>query len=345
MDYYQGEAVFVSPHTLRIGDDQISARRLVIAAGCRPRIPRIEGLAEVDFWTSDEALRPPAQPKSLIIIGGGFIAVELAHFYGALGTEVTIIQRSPWLLSREDEDISRVFTEIFSDKYRVLTGTSVNEVSRTGEGNKKVAVTDRSGKVFELEADTLLIATGLQPNTDLLGLEKTKMELDEKGYVKTDEFLATTQDGAWALGDIIGRYPFRHTANREAKILAQNLGGGTKIAMNYHAKPRAVFSSPQVASVGFTEQQARSRNLNYEVRKLPFTGTAMGEAIGAEKGFVKYIVLPEEGRIAGCHILGPQASILIHEVVVAMVTGGGVDSILNAVHIHPSLSEVMQWGL
>lgn len=345
MEYYKGEGVFTSPHTLLIGDEEISARRFVIAAGCRPRIPTINGLAEVDFWTSTEALRPSAQPESLVIIGGGYIAVELAHFYGALGTQVTIIQRSPFLLSREDEDVSRVFTEIFSEKYRVLTGTEVNGVSRTGEGHKKVTVTGGDGRVMDLEADALLVATGLTPNTDFLGLENTEMEMDEQGYVKTDEYLATTQKGAWALGDIIGTAPFKHAANREANIVAYNLTAEEKIAMNYSVMPHAIFSSPQVAAVGLTEQEASSLGLDYEVRKFAFTDTGMGEAIGADRSFVKYIVIPGEDRLAGCHILGPQASILIHEVVVAMVTAESIEAILRAIHIHPSLSEVVQWGL
>ncbi|MFP3983678.1 MAG: dihydrolipoyl dehydrogenase family protein [Desulfurivibrionaceae bacterium] len=345
-EYYQGEAVFCSPHTLLIGDEEISARRFVIAAGCRPRIPDINGLSEVDFWTSNEALRPPAQPESLIIIGGGYIAVELAHFYGALGTRVTLIQRSSHLLSREDEEVAAAFTEIFSTKYRVLTGASVNRVSRTDQGLKKVTVTDGSGRVSELEAECLLVATGLKPNTDILALENTYMERDEQGYVKTDEYLATTQPGTWALGDIIGRAPFKHAANREANTVAHNLIAQKKVAMDYSIMPHAVFSSPQVASVGLTEQEARSRGLDYEVRKFAYTDTAMGEAVGADQGFVKYIVFPEKGRIAGCHIIGPQASILIHEVIVAMMTGDqSIDAILGAVHIHPSLSEVVQWGL
>ncbi len=346
MEYYKGEAVFISPHTLQVGDGTISARRFVIAAGCRPRIPVIKGLSEVDFWTSTEALRPSSQPDSLLIIGGGYIAAEMAHFYGALGTEVTIVQRSPRLLSREDEDVSRVFTEIFSEKYRVLTGTTINEVSETGEGRIKIYATGESGEVFELEADRLLVATGLQPNSDILGLEHTEMEMDEKGYVKTDEYLETAQEGAWALGDIIGRAPFKHAANREARIVAHNLTGGHKIAMDYTAMPHAIFSSPQVAAVGLTEQGASSLDLDYEVRRFAFTDTGMGDAIGADRAFVKYILLPEEGRIAGCHILGPQAPVLIHEVIVAMMTGGqSIDAILTAIHIHPSLAEVVQWGL
>ncbi|ADH87273.1 dihydrolipoyl dehydrogenase family protein [Desulfurivibrio alkaliphilus] len=342
--YYKGEGAFLSPHELRVGDERITARRFVVAAGCRPLIPTIDGLDEVDFWTSDQALRPPAQPRTMIILGGGYIAVELAHFYGSMGTEVTIVQRSPRLLSREDEEIAEVLTEIFADRYRVLTGTEVNRVSQAGDGRKKVTVTS-NGKTFDLEADTLLVATGLQPNSDILKLENTEMEMDQQGYIKTDQHLATTQKDAWALGDIIGQAPFKHAANQEALVLARNLAGGEKFAMDYSAVPRAIFCSPQIASVGLTEQEARARQLKYEVRKFSFTDTAMGDAMGEDRGFIKYLLLPEKGRIVGCHIIGAQASILIHEVIVAMASGAGVNALLSAIHIHPSLSEVVQWGL
>ena len=345
MDYYKQETVFTGPDTLRVGDVEISGKRFVVAAGCRPFIPPIKGLGQVNYWTSTEALRPPGQPETLIIIGGGYIAVELAHFYGALGTDVTVLQRSDYLLSREDRDVSRIFTDVFSRKYRVITNATVEEVAQDRTGHKKVVITDRDGEKSTLRAEALLVATGLQPNTDILDLQKTDMELDERGYVKTDEYLATTQKGAWALGDIVGTAPFKHAANREADIVAHNLVGDHKVAMDYSIMPHAIFSLPQTASVGLTEQEVKALGIKYEITRFPYTHTAMGEAIGADEGFVKYII-DEDERILGCHILGPHAAILIHEVIVAMVTTDRrINGILSAIHIHPSLSEVIQWGL
>lgn len=342
---------FIGPKMVAIvGEDShdiLTAEKILIAAGARPRIPNIKGLEGTGYLTSDEALRLKKQPHTLTIIGGGYIACELAHFFGALGTKINIIQHNDVLIPNEDEAVSQKFTEIFSKKYNVYVGYETEYVSRENDNNTfhVVAKEDRSGKSLELVSDQLLIAAGRIPNSDTLDLEKTGVKLGEKGYIKTDRFLETEVNGIFALGDIIGRYLFKHTANHEAQYAYHNiLHPDKKIPVNYAAMPHAIFSSPQVASVGFTEQELKKACIKYQKSVYSYMNTAMGLALEDGDGFVKFLTDKTNRKILGCHIIGSEASILIHEVLVAMRAddnGGSLDNIIKTVHIHPALSEVV----
>jgi mycothione reductase len=346
LDLYKDTAWFTAPGTLRVGDKEITGKRILIAAGARPLIPSIEGLDGVDYWTSTEALRQTTQPRSLIIIGGGYVCAELGHFYGALGTEVTIVHRSERLLLREDLDISREFTRIFSGKNRVLLEHAVAGVRQESDGTKFVTVEDLQGKREILQAEAILIATGLQSNGDLLRLENTGVETDERGYIKVNEFLKTTEENVWAIGDIIGKAQYKHAANKEAQHVFWNMTSDHSHPMDYEVMPRAIFTSPQIAAVGPTEQEAEAMGMDYQVLKLDYLSTGMGVAIDARGCFVKLLIDPEESRIIACHILGPDASTLIHEVIVVMAAmQGDMAAITIATHIHPALSEVIQRAL
>jgi mycothione reductase len=260
---------FIGPKTIRISEDSdsiLTAEKILIAAGSRPRIPNIKGLEGTGYLTSDEALRLRKQPHTLTIIGGGYIACELAHFFGALGTKINIIQHKHLLIPDEDEEVSQKFTEVFSKKYDVCIGYETEYVSRQDNDNNKfhvIAKESVSGKPLELVSDQLLIAAGRIPNSDTLDLEKIGVRVREKGYIKTDRFLETNVSGIFALGDIIGRYLFKHNANHEAQYAFNNiLHPDKKIPVNYAAMPHAVFSSPQVAGVGLTEQELKKEGIS-----------------------------------------------------------------------------------
>lgn len=343
------ECKFIGPKTITIvGEDSnniITAEKILIAAGSRPRIPNIRGLEGTGYLTSDEALRLKKQPHTLTIIGGGYIACELAHFFGALGTKINIIQRKKFLIPNEDEEVSQKFTEIFSKKYSVYLSYETEYVSRENNKFHVVAKEDTSGKSLGIVSDQLLIAAGRIPNSDTLDLEKTGVRVNEKGYIKTDRFLETDVNGIFALGDIIGRYLFKHNANHEAQYAFNNiLHPSKKIPVNYAAMPHAIFSSPQVAGVGFTEQELKKEGIEYQKSVYSYINTAMGLALEDRDGFVKFLVDKMNGKILGCHIIGSEASILIHEVLVTMRAddnGGTLDNIIKTVHIHPALSEVV----
>lgn len=343
IDLYKTTGSFSATKTVQVGDQQITGDKILIAAGARPFIPPIPGLDTVDYWTSTEALRQTTQPKSLIIIGGGYIGMELGHFYGSLGTDITVIEAFDVLLSREDQEIAQTFTRLFSQKYNVFLGHRVLRVSQNEAGLKQVFFAKDGEAEQQVEAEAILVVTGTTPNTDTLNLENTTVQTTDRGYVITDEFMETTEKDIWALGDIVGKAPFKHGANYEAQIVLKNLQKPESAQADYTIIPHAVFSSPQIAGVGLTEEQAKEQGIAYEVRKKDYIKTGMGQAMLAEDSFVKCIVDPQENKILGCHIIGPEASTLIHEVVVAMtMAGGNISAITDTIHIHPALSEVVQ---
>ena len=257
---FSKECRFVSEKKLYIEEDVgeiITADKILIAAGTRPRIPHISGLKEAGYFTSDEVFRIKKQPRILTILGGGYIACELAHFFGALGTEVNILQRRDKLVPDEDEEVSQKFTEIFSKKYNVYLGYEATSVSKELRDNDKFHVNamkkiKSAEEPLDLVSDQLLIAVGRIPNSDTLDLHKTGVQVNDKGYILTDKYLETNVEGIFALGDIVGRYLFKHNANNEAQYAYNNIvSPKDKISVNYYAMPRAIFSSPQVGSCGF----------------------------------------------------------------------------------------------
>lgn len=346
VDFYNTRGAFIDDKTLQVGAETISADRILIAAGTRPSVPPIEGLEEAGYLTSTEALRLATQPKSMIVMGGGYIATELGHFFGALGTKVTIVEMGDVLVNREDREVADTFTKLFSEKHTVLLGHKVVKVADAG-AVKKVTIEDKEGNRKEIEAEALLVTVGRRPNTDLLAIENTGVKVNEKGYIETNEYMETNVSGVWALGDIVGKAPFKHGANYEARIVAANIREGEKRASaDYSLMPHAIFSSPQIAGVGLTEEEAKEKGVRYEVRRREYKKTGFGKALGEEHGFIKYLIDLDADRILGCHIIGPHASILIHEVVVAMSAAGGkASAIRDAIYIHPALSELVQWAL
>ena len=351
---YQGEGRFVDDRTVEIvdGDDEgarIRGERVLIAAGTRPSVPDIDGIGAVDYLTSTEALQLETPPEHLVIVGGGYIAAELGHFFGTFGSDVTIVGRRPNLLPEADDEVAAAFTERYADRFTVHTGHAATAVEESGGEITLTArpyeygegvVDDRSVTVT---GDELLVAAGRRPNTDILDVGAAGVDTDGRGFVETDEYLRTTADGVWALGDIVGEFLLKHSANHEARTAARNILGDDLEAVDYSAMPWAVFASPEVAGVGATEAELRAADEEYATRTYRYDQTARGDAMHAD-GFLKAII-DLDGTILGCHLIGPEASNLIQEVVVAMKSGSGtVQDIRESVHIHPALSEVVQRG-
>jgi dihydrolipoamide dehydrogenase len=353
-DLYEGEGRFVDERTVEIvsGPDEgsrISAETVLIAAGTRPAIPDIDGIDEVDYLTSTEALQLETPPDHLVIVGGGYIAAELGHFFGTFGSDVTIIGRRPTLLPAADEEVAEAFTDHYADRFTVHTAHAATAASET-DGTVTVEAHPyeygddggiRDDESVTATGDALLVAAGRTPNTDRLDLDAAGVETDARGFVETDEYLRTTAEGVWALGDIVGEYLLKHSANHEAQAVARNRFGDDLQAVDYTAMPFAVFASPEVAGVGATESELQDAGTEYATRTYRYDQTARGSAMQAD-GFVK-VIIELEGEILGCHIIGPEAADLIQEVVVAMTAGSGtVSDIRESIHIHPALSEVIQ---
>jgi mycothione reductase len=339
---FSHECRFIGDKTISVGSETIQANKILIASGTRPFVPKIQGLDGSGFMTSDEALRLKKQPRVLTIIGGGYIAAEMAHFFGALGTKVNIVQRGNLLIPHEDEEVAGKFTQVFSKKYNVYLGYDTESVGKKNGGIFFVKARNSSGKVISLESDQLLVATGRMPNSDTLDLGKTGVQVDGRGFVRVNKYLETNVKGIFALGDAVGRYMFKHSANHEAQYAFNNImHANKKVAVDYAAMPHAIFSWPQVASVGHTEQELKKDRADYAKAVYPYIRTVMGEAIEDRDGFVKLLASRKDGMILGCHIIGAHASILIHEVLVAMKAGVTIGNIARTVHIHPALSEVV----
>ncbi|QKQ98268.1 dihydrolipoamide dehydrogenase [Candidatus Nanohaloarchaea archaeon] len=340
---YRQEARFVDEKIIELKEsgEKIISDTIVVAAGSRPFVPPIDGTDEVDYWVSTDALNPDYQPDELIMVGGGYISLELAHFYDAMGTEVTVLEMGEKVLEREDREISEKITEIAKNRYNVELEVSATEIREEG-GRKKVIAEDSEGEKVEFAGDEILFATGRVPNTDSLKVEEAGIETTERGFVKTDEKMRTSIDGIYALGDIADNWMFKHSANHEAEIVFKNIVTGDQYDVDYPGMPHAVFTSPQIAGVGKTEQELEEEDVEYVSATYDYADTGMGMALKEEDGFVK-VLASEDGEILGCHIIGPHASQQIHEVLVAMKAGTGtVDDIKDTIHIHPALNEVVQ---
>jgi dihydrolipoamide dehydrogenase len=267
---FKGDVRFVGEKRLKVGEEELTADRILIATGGRPVIPEIDGLRDSGFITSDEALRLRTQPRVLTILGGGYIAVEMAHFFGSLGTRINIIEKHNNLVYREDGEVSRRFTEIFRKKHNVLTGHEPERVEKKDRGFE-VTARDQEGRSSVIKSDQLLVATGRRPNSDGLDLEKTGVRTDAKGFIITDEYLETSKKGIFALGDVLGHYLFRHSANLESEFTFYNvIDSERKVPVDYTAMPHAIFTSPQIAGVGKTEEQLKAAGQDYAVGRYDY---------------------------------------------------------------------------
>ncbi|MEK6744959.1 MAG: dihydrolipoyl dehydrogenase [Nitrospirota bacterium] len=342
-DFYGGEARFTGDHTLEVNGKTVKGKAIFIAAGARPMVPAIKGIESVEYLTNESALRLTELPGSMVIVGGGYIAAEFAHFFEAMGTRVTIIQRNKRLVPEEEPEVSGLLKTALSRRMKVHVDTEVTEVKQTGKIVTVTAKERGSGKQLEHTASHLLVAAGRRPNTDNLMVANTGVKTNDTGFIVVDEFYETSKKGIWAFGDIIGKKMFRHSANHEAELVWHNAIHGKKSRMNYLTVPHAVFSCPEIASVGLTEAEAVKLIGKQEVLvgKAMYTDVARGEAMMETEGFAKAIVHRKTGKVLGYHIIGPQASILIQEVVNAMAADGNLWSVAKGMHIHPALPEVV----
>lgn len=345
IDVYLDEAHFIAPKVLAVGDEELHADRFVIAAGTRPRVPDIPGLDEVDFHTSDTIMRVDELPRSMIVLGGGFIAAEMSHVFGSLGTAMTIVQRSPDLLMAQDTDIRRRFTDLFAKRFDLRLGATTTRVLRTATG---IAVElTRNGHDERVEADVLLVATGRVPNSDILDVAAGGLDVDEHGHVATDDGYATSVPGVWAFGDLANHFQLKHMANAEARIVRHNLSHPDQPRVGrFDIVPSTVFADPQVATVGPTERQLAAEGRSYLVARRDYSDTAYGWALEDTTSFAKVLVDPATRLLIAAHIIGPHASMLIQPLVQAMFLGNTVDEVATQViYTHPALTEVVEQTL
>ncbi|MFT4294656.1 MAG: mycothione reductase [Micropruina sp.] len=348
---YRQAAAFTGPKQLLIGDETITAEKFVIAAGSRPRIPECPGLDDPRVaervHTSDDIMRLEKLPASLVIIGGGFVAAEFAHIFSALGTQVTVLQRSEVMLRKEDADIAAAFTEQLAKRVNVRLRQEVIGVEMTDRDSVIVESVDPNGIHYDFECERVLMAFGRIPNGDLLNLDATGVQTHPDGRIKVDEYQQTNVKGIFALGDVSSAAQLKHVANHEARVVQHNLLHPRRmIAADHRFIPHAVFSDPQVASVGITEAEAQRRGRRYVTARQDYGSVAYGWAMEDTEHFVKLIADPKTKRLLGAHILGPEATTLIQPLIQAMSFDLDVPSMARGQYwIHPALTEVVENAL
>ena len=338
---YGAEARFTGARSFEIGAHPVTADRVVLAAGARSVVPDLPGLADTPFHTSDSIMRIDDLPDHLVILGGGFIALEMAHVFHGFGSRVTILYRGDLLLRRADEDIRRRITDVYAASHDLRLQREVERVQH--DGAFRFELSDGS----TLEADALLVATGRQPNSDRLDVAAGGVDVDHGGYITTDEFLHTSAKGVWALGDITHPAQLKHTANEEARVVAHNLlHPGSPRTIDRSLIPYAVFGHPQIASVGATEEELAAQGTPHLVSARDYASTAYGWAMEDTSGFVKLLADPDSRLLLGAHILGPQAPTLIQQLITGMAAGLTVDRMARGqLYIHPAMPEVVEQAL
>ncbi|WGW13480.1 mycothione reductase [Saxibacter everestensis] len=358
---YASQAHFTERKSLETADGRtLSADKIVIATGSHVSLPPVDGLTDdvianpaLPVHTSDTVMRLESLPGSMLVLGSGYIAAEMAHIFSALGTRVTLIARSGVLLSAQDGDISRRFTEDVTDRWDVRFNASTQSVRATPSGIE-LDYTDFDGECATVAADVLLVATGRRPSTDALRLDAAGYDTHIDGRVAVDQYQRVLTDGnpvdgVFALGDASSEYQLKHVANHEARVVAENLLAaeeGELISHDHRFVPSAVFSHPQIASVGLTEEQARHAGINYVTVVQDYGSVAYGWAMEDSRSFAKLIADKSTGQLIGAHIIGGSASMIIQPMIQAMAFGIPAKDLARGQYwIHPALPEVLENAL
>ena len=342
----EGEAAFLTPHELKIqaddGEKSMSAKHILLATGSKPR--NIPGLDFDDHYviSSTGALSLDRVPKHLLIVGGGYIGLEMASVWSRLGAKVTVLEFSPELCPTLDRELRQsLFKVLKAQGIRFLMEVSASHVEKV---KKKVVLTykDKNQKPDRIEGDIVLVAVGRVPYTSGLDLEKQGILMDDKGFVQVDDcFRTSPHSHIYAIGDVIGGAMLAHKAEEEGVCVAEHIAG-IKGHVNYETLPSVIYTWPEVASVGLTEEQLQTQGVSFNKGKFPFTANGRAKALGETSGFGKVLADKKTDKILGVHIIGPRASDMIIEAGVAMEFGGSSEDLAKSFHAHPTLSEVMR---
>ncbi|GFN35280.1 dihydrolipoyl dehydrogenase [Tepidimicrobium xylanilyticum] len=337
IDLYEGVGTVLDKNRVEVNGEVITGKNLIIATGAQENFPDIEGLKEAleagKLINSKGALQLEEIPKDLVIIGGGVIAVEFATLFNALGSNVTLIQRSKRILSSIEEEMAlSLQKQLIRDGVNIVTDTKLKSITLDG------VLIEHEGEEKLFKGDKYLISLGLKPQ--LKGIEGLNLELDSKGFIKTNERMETSVKGVYAIGDLNGKFALAHVASAEGIVAAENIMG-VDSTMNYNIVPTGIYTFPELASVGLTEEEARKKGHDITVSKFPLAANGKALAEGEATGFVKIISDNEYGEVIGVHIMASNATDMISEAIVAMQLESTVYDIAKAIHPHPTLSEAV----
>ena len=340
---YEERAAFRSPYEIQAGAHTLTAKAFIISTGSVVSRPPIPGLEEVGYLTSDDALELRDLPRSMLVLGGGPVALELAQFFRRLGTHVTLMQRSTHVMSQGDEDLARPVEARFREEgMTVLTNTRLHRVTRNGA--QKTAHFTHEGKEKAVSADTILLALGRRPNIDGLNVEAAQVTV-QQGTVVVDDAMRTSQPHVYAVGDVNGLHEIVHIAIQQGEIAGWNACRPPSASRRYDDRLRTqvVFTDPQIASVGLSEKECLDRGIPYHRASYPFDDHGKSMTLGETHGHVKLLASPEDGKILGAHVVGPEAAELIHELIAVMYYHGTVHDLVQMPHYHPTLAEIITY--
>jgi dihydrolipoamide dehydrogenase len=344
IDVLQGTAKFLKPGQVEViskdgKSEQVSAKHIIIATGGRPRsIPGVEIDGKM-IISSREAMSLPAQPKSMIIIGAGAIGVEFAYFYNALGTKITLVEMLDQILPIEDKEIASILEKNFKKSgIKIHTSTTVEKVNVAKDGVEVTISANENKEV--IKGDKALMAIGIQGNVENLNLEAVGV-VHEKGFIKVNEWYETNVKGIYAIGDITGPPLLAHVASHEGIVCIEKLAGLNPHTVDYSSIPGCTYCQPQVASLGMTEEKVKEAGIEYKTGKFPYSASGKARAIGARDGIVKLIFDKKYGELLGAHIIGTEATELIAELGIAKALESTPVELLNTIHAHPTLSEMI----
>jgi len=345
IDVHEGTATFVDARTLDVAlkdgsKKQLTAKNIVVATGASAAmIPGVDADGErvLTYW---EAILQESLPKSVVIIGAGAIGLEFATVWSAYGAEVTLVEMLPRIAPLEDEEVSKELARAFKKRgIKMLTGTKVEGIE-TLKTKVKVSVSGPDGEQV-LDAEQALVAIGFKPNSKGFGLEKTGAKLSERGFVEIDERMATNVPGLWAIGDVTGKLMLAHVASAMGIICAEHISGVESVTLDYRMMPRATYSSPQIASFGYTEAEAVEAGYEVKVGRFPFQANGKALGLGEGAGWVKLVTDAQYGEILGAHLVGPEVTELLPELTLAQMMELTPAEIARNVHAHPTLSEAL----
>ncbi len=347
IDVIMGHGTLVRGKKVSVKDDkgkvtEYSASHIILATGGRarqlPSLP-IDGKKIIGYR---EAMSLATQPKKMVVVGAGAIGVEFAYFYNSIGTEVTIVEfMEQGLVPREDKDISKELTKLYKKKgMKVMANSSVEAVDTKGSGCKVTVKNRKTGKEEIIECDVVLSAAGVTPNTDNLGLESLGIKTD-RGLVEVDEYYRTNVAGIYAIGDIVKGQALAHVASAEGITCVEAIKGMNPETIDYNNIPGCTYCSPEVASVGFTEEAAKEAGYEIKVGKFPFSASGKAKAAGVSEGFVKVIFDAKYGEFLGAHMIGANVTEMIAEVVAARKLETTGHTMIKTVHPHPTMSEAV----
>ena len=336
---YRGTGCILSPHLVKVNDQEIATRKLIIATGSESTLLPIPGRDLPGVLTTDDILELTELPESLVVVGGSYVGVEFASIFNVLGTKVTIVKRRPLRLEPIDEEIGQRFAQTLPRQgIEVKIGAAVKAIKRSGAVLRVVWDTPEGEQ--GVEGQMVLMATGRAPYTEDLGLSQLGIKMDGRAIV-VNEHLETNIKDVYAIGDVVGKNMLAHVASYEGEVAVENALGHPRQA-DYHAVPSCIFAQPEIAGVGITEKEANDGGIPYKVSKFPFLACGRAVAMGETPGMVKMICHADNDRVLGMHIMGPHASDLIAEGVLAIQLGVTAEDIVHTIHAHPTLPEAVR---